>query len=256
MPISNEQERIINKVKRFSLVVTLRKIMPFVSILGIFFLSTILGVWNVQSIEYEKDSLINVDNIKLDESLNIFLGKNIFLVDVHSIEDEVELKNTFVKRVEVDKVIPNKLKVTIEEYVPRYGFIFSNKCNLYAQEGVKIHEVCEDCVNECKVLSQEWKSIYIQSDDSLDSNGVFMYSEEIGNIINVLLEFGYVISEIEIEDGVTTLKTGEKQFVFDVNEDLDTQLARMYLVGKKINSDSIEFETLDLRFDRPVLKNS
>ena len=41
--------------------------------------------------------------------------------------------------------------------------------------------------------------------------------------------------------------------MFALYNDLDTQLARMYAVGAKINEDLIKFSRLDLRFKRPVM---
>ncbi|KKP81665.1 MAG: hypothetical protein UR84_C0019G0015, partial [candidate division WS6 bacterium GW2011_GWD1_35_594] len=56
-------------------------------------------------------------------------------------------------------------------------------------------------------------------------------------------------------DGIATIMdTDGHIFVFDITYDLDTQLGRMYLVGEKINTDLIEFKSLDLRFERPVMR--
>lgn len=255
MSTLDEKERIFNKVKRFSLVVTLRKLFPLIILLLFLLLTFVAGVWNVRRVEYVEENLLYSERGMLEETFSSFVGKNIFFIDVSDIERDIVEKNSFVKSVVVEKVIPDRIRLTLDEYNPQYSFVFDNKCNLYSQEGIKIYEICEDCNSDCNSLSDQWKTIYIESNNLLDSDGVFMYSEEVGNITKVLGEFGYTIDEIGMDKGIATLYTSNREsFVFDLNEGLDIQLARMYLVGKKIDEDSIEFKKLDLRFERPVLK--
>jgi hypothetical protein len=50
------------------------------------------------------------------------------------------------------------------------------------------------------------------------------------------------------------LNSGQS-FSFSMSEDIDTQLERFIAVANKIKSDNLEFKSIDLRFERPVLKN-
>jgi hypothetical protein len=96
--------------------------------------------------------------------------------------------------------------------------------------------------------------VYIKSTSILESERKLIYFNEISKVQKVLSEFGYFIIKIDIDNGVAEFTDEEgKVFIFDFSNNLDTQLARMYAVGGKINEDLMKFSRLDLRFKRPVM---
>jgi len=247
-------EKSINKIKRFSVVCFVKKYyIPFI-VIGLFILSLLLGFWNIRVIDYSNSDLKYVDKGKLEEGFNNIYGNNIFSLKPNDVVFELKNSSGFIKSVYVDKVIPSKLVLEIQEYEPKYVFYFSNSCNLYSSDGERLMSLCEDCVSECKQMSLDWDVIYITSSDLLDEGERFIYYSEIADILTLLSEFGYDIYDISIEKGVVVLSNEQHFFVFDITRDLEVQLSRFYLVGEKINHDNVEFKSLDLRFERPVLK--
>jgi len=245
----------VNRLKRFSLVVFLKKISFLIIISGIFVISLLLGLWNIKSFEYSNSQFVNVTREQLDSYLVIFKGRNIFQISPSEIEEEIEKSNGYISSVYAKKILPNKILISFEEYMPYYLGYSSSKCNLFSKEGIKLEDICEECEKECLEYSNSLKVIYILSDSVLESSNMLIFQKEFEMISLVLLEFGYSVKDINIVNGVTTVRDSNAHtFTFDLTYDLNTQLSRMYLVGKKINTDEIEFRSIDLRFERPVMK--
>jgi len=89
----------------------------------------------------------------------------------------------------------------------------------------------------------------------LENEKRLIYQVEISNVLEILKIFGYEISSINISNGIANFESTDSHiFVFDISENLETQLNRVYIVGKKINDENMNFRSLDLRFERPVMK--
>ena len=254
MQTPHNTEKVVNKIKRFSVVVFLKKYMYVFITIAVIALSVLLGFWNVRKVEYDKGDLkySSVENI--EKGIEYLKGSNIFSIDPIFVEQQLRKENPFIKSVEVDKVVPAKLVLKIYEYIPEFVYYSGDNCNLYSQTGFKIESICENCSEECSGQKETYSSVYVTSENSLETDGLFIYWNELNSFVRLLSEFGYDISEVSIKDGVTVLNSGDNSFIFDLNQGLDIQMSRMYLVGEKINQDSIKFLSLDLRFERPILK--
>ncbi len=74
----------------------------------------------------EVNGTINADKNKIQERLELFNGENIIIVDPKNlIRAIVELD--FVKDIKVKKIYPNKIQITINEYIPLGVFVENNK---------------------------------------------------------------------------------------------------------------------------------
>ncbi len=245
----------INRFKRIPLIVFLKKSIPIIVFLILLTLSFVFGLWNVRSFEYNDSELINVKKSELDSYVSEYIDQNIFLVKPSDIQKTFLEKNGYIKEVYVKKVLPSKLNITIKEYIPSYLGYSTDRCLLFADSGEMIQEVCKDCKEECFNREAKKLLIYITSESSLENAQRLIFFEEIDGIRKVLTVFEYQIDSIDIKDGIATINDLDKHiFVFDISYELDTQLARMYVTGQKIDNDMIKFRSLDLRFERPVMK--
>jgi hypothetical protein len=246
---------IVNRIGRFSPVVFIRRYIYVFIILFILILTNVFGLWNVRRVEFElpENSYTNIN--KLEESSNSVKGMNIFFVSVGEVSNILKDGNGFVKRITVEKKIPFTLHILVEEYEPTFIGYSSSRCVLFSEEGGRIEELCTDCSEECSTYLDVYPAIHVTSTAALESDNRLIFREEIADILDILSVFGFNIKSISIEDGISTLTSLDDHiFVFDLSDDLSTQLNRMYIVGKKINSDSMEFKSLDLRFERPVMR--
>ena len=245
----------LNRVKRFPFVVFLKKIFPILIFLIIFVITLLIGVWDIKKFKYSNSEFDNVSKEQIDSYVESFKGKNIFVVDPSEIEYEIRNGNGYISEVYAKKVLPNSISISFKEYEVRYTGYSSDVCHFFSKEGVRLEEVCSECEKECLEYSTSLESIYISSESVLESNRLLIYREEFDKISKLLSQFGYEIKDINIVKGISTIKDiDEHTFVFDISNDLDLQLSRMYLVGEKINEQEINFKSLDLRFERPVMR--
>lgn len=245
----------LNRLQRLPIIVFVKKYFVAFLVILLFLLSNLFGIWNVKNmdIDLKKGSYIKEEDIYL--SLKDVLGSNIFFVPPEDVKKAVTSKQGFVKDVVVEKKIPNTLRLVVKEYVPKYVGYYQSKCVLFSEEGVNIKEICKDCESSCKEESSIYSPVYISSDAILENNMKLIFSSELEGISNVLNEYGYFMSSVDIKSGITSIECDDgHSFVFDITDDLDIQLGRMFLVGQKINNESMDFKSLDLRFERPVMK--
>ena len=252
---SQRKEAIVNRIKRISLVVFIKKYIVFFLLLLILVLSLSFGFWNVREIEFSLQEGSNSKELTLNESVESVKGKNIFLVSPLELEESVMKENSFVKKIYVEKRVPFKIYIRVQEYIPAYIGYSSNRCVLFSQEGVNIKEICKECLESCMESIAEYSAVFVLSDATLESSKKLIFYSEFNDILKVLDTFGYEIDSIEIVEGISTFKSSnENLFIFDLTNSLDIQLSRMYLVGQKINSENMVFKSLDLRFVRPVMR--
>ncbi|PKN02758.1 hypothetical protein CVU76_01855 [Candidatus Dojkabacteria bacterium HGW-Dojkabacteria-1] len=252
---SPKTQALVNRISRFSPVVFLRRYILLIAFLLFFLISNIVGLWNVRNIEFgiKEDSNVNIST--LGEYVEEIKGKNIFLVTPSEVEEKLNEYNGFVKSINVEKRIPSTLYIQIEEYEPKFLGYASQRCKLFSEEGVRIVEICKECEEECVQYTDIYPSIYISSNSSLENSRKLIYTEEIVKGLEILKVFGYEIISIDILNGIARFEGIDNHiFIFDISENLEIQLNRMYIVGKKINDENMNFRSLDLRFERPVMK--
>lgn len=250
-----KKDVIINRFKRIPVIVFLKRSLPILIFLLLLVLSFVFGLWNVRQFEYNDAELVNVKRSELDSYVSEYLDQNIFLLKQKDLQKTILENNGYVKEVYIKKILPSKLEITIKEYTPSYLGYSSDRCLLFADNGEMVQEVCKDCKDKCLSSEVDISLVYITSESSLENAERLIFFEEIDGIRKVLTVFEYQIDTIDIKDGIATINDIDKHlFIFDISYELDTQLARMYIIGQKINSDEIKFKSLDLRFERPVMK--
>lgn len=243
---------VINRVKRIPFVVLLKRYFPLFIFIFIVLLTFLFGLWNIKNLQYNIDDLKNVTPSELDSSLSNYMGKTIFGINPNELIVEITSNIGYVKEASVKKILPNTLNIFIKEHTPFYIGYSSNRCLLFSDTGELINEICKDCQVEC--TSEVSQMVYINSNTVIESNGKLIFFEEIFKVNQLLLEFNYEISSLNIQDGIALFEdTLGHTFTFDLSNQLEDQLARMYLIGSKINKDMIQYTTLDLRFERPVM---
>jgi hypothetical protein len=81
-----------------------------------------------------------------------------------------------------------------------------------------------------------------------------IFDTEVEETVAVLTEFGWEVNKIKLDKNILNFSDGKKVVVIEVNEEYEDQLAKLYLILEKANIEGIEYESLDLRFQRPVMK--
>jgi len=256
-----------DRILRFKPVAFVKKNLPIFTVLSVFLFSLLIGIWNIK--KYTLTDLqgleipVNVSTLIDKYMKEKLIGKNYFSFSTTTYEKEMFSSVPYIKEVNIEKVIPNRLEIFVDLYRPAStALIRDTECYLLSDEGIVLDMICqEDTVNCCKAYATA-QSLYLFTSSEVDSssreNGKqeLLIMENIYKAVKVIQTYGYEISAISLKDMVLeiTLKTAQT-FKFSMSEDLDLQLERYIAVANRVKSDNLKFKSIDFRFERPVLKN-
>jgi hypothetical protein len=258
------------RILRYGPVVFIRKNIFLFSFLTIFLLTLILGLWDISKYEvYDLDGN-EVESLlysQMQEYIkeNIY-GENYFLFSPSTVRQDMYLSISRLKSVRIEKSIPNKLIFFVEIYEPKYTtFLKTKKCNILSSEGIVLEQICKDDQGDstqecCKEYVKNNSLVFFSSPDVeisvLDNDkDRLLILEEIKKVVTVVEAFKYEIEDITLENDILEVKDNEGRiFRFTIADDINVQLKRFMVVIGRIKSDYMEVGTLDLRFERPVMK--
>lgn len=80
--------------------------------------------------------------------------------------------------------------------------------------------------------------------------------DTISKMIKIVESFGVSIKEVYLEQNIIDIIDEEGRVSrFSLSDNLTTQLARYFVVMRKIRQDEMKYSIIDVRFERPVVKN-
>ena len=265
------------KIMRFKIVVFLRKNIIFFSFLLIFSLTILFGLWDIRKYE-----IVDIDGgeiegpvlLEIDEYFNENIySSNYFLFSPREYQQLMYSDIALIKRIRIEKVVPNKIVMFVQVHEPKYVVeLFANECFLLSPGGFVLEEISKEGSIEdgegnieiiddlCVNYAQENSLIYFSSMDMEistleDGKRKLLLMEDINRAVEVVEAFRYDVVTITLEsDVLRIIDSEEKVFTFSISDDILTQLKRYIIVIGKIRNDLLEFESLDLRFERPVMK--
>jgi len=256
-----------DRILRFRPVVFLKKNIPVLILILIFLMTMIIGVWNIK-----KYTITDMNGLEISAEISTMIdgyveeyikGKNYFSFSSNTYERDILSKVSYIKSANIEKVVPNKLEIFVDVYIPKgVALIRDEQCYLLSEEGIVLENLCsEDIKNCCKNYASE-RSIYTFTSSEVDTSDIengkqkLLVMDSMAKVIKVINTYGYVIKDINLSSSVLdiTLDSG-KLFRFSMIDDLDVQLERYIAVANRVKSDNIVFTSIDFRFERPVLKN-
>ncbi len=255
-----------DRIMRFKPVAMIRKNLPLSISLFILVLSFLLGFWDIKKYELY-DVSGDVVSEEISSSVSKYLkenvtGENYFLLNLSSLEKDLYLQIPKIKTVRIEKVAPNKIVLFLEAFDEKYvAYLRDQKCYLLAQEGVVLDLICEEAEKECcQEYALDNPLIYFSSaevEPSIfeDDKDRLLIMNEVGKIVKVVETFNYKIKRIVLNKEIVELyDESDRVFRFTISADIDIQLQRFIVVAGKINSEEMDFSFLDLRFERPVMR--
>ena len=256
---------IIEKLSRFRPITFVLKHKYIFILLVLFFFSYLLGFWNIKKYELlsEDDGLPSDLQSKIESYIDEeVLGKNFFSFSSSEIERDIYSKFNYVKKVNVEKNVPNKIRIFLEAYKKDYAVYLGDKsCYVLSSNGYMLEQVCKDEEESCcGKYSKDNKIKYFVAKTlnlSQDKQGryLLLVTDSVSDLVTVFNSLSLEVLEMVLDDNILNVTTDNgKSFVFDFRNDLSLQLQRLLVVMGKVQSEDMEFKTIDLRFERPVLK--
>lgn len=253
------------KILRYKPVRFLKKNVILFSFLVLLLLTILIGVWDISRYEiYDLDGNTLTTGTEGEIELYIeenILGQNYFQLLPNVESREMYLNISRIKKVRMEKVIPNRIILFVQEHDPVYAaFLKSEICTVLSEQGVVLDTVCEEeAVECCREYAEENSLIFFESLDveiSMfdDEKDKLLVMDEIAKVVKVAQAFKYEIEETALKDSILELSEKEGRiFRFTIADNIDIQLRRFIVVVTKIKSEYMEIGTLDVRFERPVM---
>lgn len=247
-PIKNSSEVKISFYKKLCRKKWFRIAKPLI-IIGlvvlVVYILFLVGIFQIKKIE-TKDELKYSTHI--EETTEQYLGQEYFTLNLENLENDILNSEKYVKEVSAEKIFPNKVFLEVEEYTPRSYLEYKEKCYIFSEEGVILEdsEEYEECVlnNGIELLSKE----------NIIAENRLIFDTELYQIVKILEEFGWEVSTINFERNVLFVSDQEHTVVIEINQEYENQLSKLYLVLEKVNIEGMEYKTLDLRYQRPVME--
>lgn len=267
--IKNSKSWFRERLTRFKPFIFLKKNLPFFIFISLFSLSLIFGIWNIKRYEILDNNGEKLDS-EIEALISQYLEKNVtqrnfFAVYSKDIEDNLQMSVSYVKSAKIGKVAPNKLEVFVDLYHPKAVlFDTDGHCKLLSATGIVLDELCKDTKDPalcCAEYTSDTKYYIFKSDEAETaklSGGKeqLLVMKVISNVVKVVESFGFNIREIVLEEKVLHITDIDgKTHIFTLSDSIDTQLARYFVVMGKVKGEGMEFSSIDVRFERPVVKN-
>lgn len=225
--------------------------------------SLVTSILNIRQIDITGvgTELINIDPNRIQTTLEQFEGINYFSINLSDIPEVIYKEEPFAKRVVTTKQFPSTISLQIEERLPFILLqIDKTSCVLLDQSSyvLKVEEYMEE--NSCTdIASTYYVPILLIRDTKIDfkenTQSTYYVLEEISEILTVLDFYNYKTTNMILERQVLDLYFSKEKFItYSLAEDIQIQNQRFVVVIKEIQSQGIEFQELDVRYNRPVLK--
>ena len=205
--------------------------------------------------EIEVNELSYVDRGEIVKNFEVLKNENFFLTDLSDLRAKAIKEYPFIENVYTEKIFPNKVVVHVREKEPEFVVNSEQGCFLIDKVGFVLFE------DECSYLKSNYSAKEIVGEDLnnidfvLNTQSNFYNAEKIFEIVNVLSYYGYSVKGVNIENQVLNFELyDERSFIFSFAADMEKQLRRFIIVKKKIDYDNMSFESIDMRYQRPVLK--
>lgn len=255
-----------DKIVRFKPVVFLKKNLLIFSILFLFSLSLVFKVWNLYRYEILELNGKEIDQ-KIYLEIETYVKENILDINYFSFSPITSQRDMYakipqVRTIKIEKILPNKVVLFLELYEPKYvANLKSNNCYILSEEGISLEKICEENEEGCCLESSTQRNLPFLSSSSVDislfenEKSKLLVMEDIGKVVKIIEVFKYEVSNIVLENDILEISdNGGILFRFTMADDIDTQIKRYIIVVGKIKNDGLVFKSLDLRFERPVMK--
>lgn len=197
---------------------------------------------------------LDLDLIRL--KLNWVYDKKYLSLNVSEIENEI-LKEPFANSLVITKIFPDTLLIYIEEKKPFISLDIENKKCIVLTSSAFVLDIVEE---GCGETLEKYSSILVSSDDpklnfEMNTPSTYYQVNDISKITKVLNEHGFGIESFNIKEGIVTVSVkGKKKIILSLNQNLEKQLTRLVAILPQIEKNRIKYSTIDVRYNRPVVK--
>lgn len=242
-------------------------------IIGLGFVLDRVGYTRIKEIyvtDYNLTELKLIDPEALSAKLlQDFDEDNYFLLSPKNVEKKIKELTTYTKNIYVSKLFPDAIKVEIVERRPKLIVSQAESCVVLDSEAYVL-ELVETELTDGATIGSGLCPTYTELDSA--DQPLLLVSDEINteftvgesssfyvldNLITteeILNSEGYIVEKVLFTDNLYSFYLeGGKIIIMSDHEDFENQHKRLIIILREIASKKIDFETLDVSYERPVI---
>jgi len=228
------------------------------ALLYLFFTSDFFSIKTVIVEPFSGSSISYIDKEAVKNDLVYNIDVNYFTINEKEIIKTIKDKYYIAENIVIEKQLPDRILVKIDEREPFLTLnINSSSCAVLDKSSFvfDMATTSESCIK----TSINYSTYYV----SLVNNSNIYNVNEVSNefltnslekIIEAIENNNFSIDTITVNsDYIEILLTDKSILIFQLGDDIDTEILRFYIVVEELNRDYKTFKTLDLRYERPIV---
>jgi len=261
----NEKPNWFSKIPLFNklspkLKIVLRILVYILIVIGVilFLRSPIFNISKTEILPFTDSQLKYIQTSVIDEKINHIYGQNYFKINEKEIAEKVK-EEYLVEAVIVEKNLPDGITIKLKERTPFLTINLNETQCINIDKSSFAFDIATT-TEDCLAKSDFYDTYYVtlvnsKNTYSLGETSNSFITDSLDKIIFAIEESKYNVSKITIKDEyLEVLLTNGSIIIFNLNHDVDIEIARLYIIIEEIQTDYKEFKTLDLRYERPIIK--
>lgn len=197
-------------------------------------------------------SRIELVGAKTIRGLDEVNKKNLLLISAVRTEQKLFERNPEIKTITLEKRYPHTVRVTIKKARPAAQFETSDKY-LILSDADRVIAIKTDLTPHMPIIR------YYQKLHASDFTiGEVLTKKDISFSVFFIDHFSQVginVDEVAIGSmNMIVLSSGNARYIFTTEKSRDEQFQIFYTLYKKADVEEIEYQALDLRFEKPIIK--
>lgn len=215
----------------------------------LFFTATLLILYSLKKIYTVKDVEVRGGEVRGISDLS---GRPLFLISEDIVKNNLILQNPEIKTASVRKIYPSKIVIEVQKETPiavlkatdGYFYLTSSKRVLYKR---RVHQ-------EGYPIIRSFERVHFAS----YSIGEYISTKDIQYslfFIEKMKDLGIKIDKVDILGfDMLVLNEFEKSYIISVSRDYKLQYSQLKQIVNHLAIEGKEYKTLDLRFEKPIIK--
>lgn len=213
----------------------------------------------------QNNTILFANKSKIDIEGKKLIGKNYFLVNVSQVLNTIRFSDPFIEKGYFEKKFPNTIEFVLFEREPFIIYQLNSQTCLLLDKNAYVVEIKElkDVENKsCEDLKNKYSLSVIVIENFNDGYKLGeqtnkYYLEKIKQAFPVLEFYKIENPSYLIKENGTfeVIDENSRVFTFSLDETLDEQLIKFKISYEQILEKKMDFKSLDLRYERPVVEN-
>lgn len=211
-------------------------------LLGLIFYLSKLNLFKISEFNIEPDKISCASDTEIKKESQI-LDKQLFLLQQNLIKEKLKIKFICIKDIDFSYKFPGKLELKIIERKPslivNVSFVTDEEGFVFAERQDEIN------VPKLQISGFNIKKGAMFPDNIIEKSlTIFTYFSKIS--LNV--------ADAKISSEREFVIISDMKIFFNLNDNIDNKLASLQLILNQAKIESRDLESIDLRFDKPIIK--